>query len=1242
MPVELPLLNNVPSNLRELLQSYKEDVDLEDILRVDHFRVGYVLLLHSDAPKRKDYTGTVKKFVNIAEKNGLVNINVAALKSILAKLVTKIDGFKNFKRDYKNICCVCDDALKITIRNNLESPVPATPPTPVPMPATPPPPPPVYVPATPPLHVLVPATPPTPVPVPASPLTPMHVPNPLSTVFPRPFLFKKQRSTEPSSCRKRLKTDCDKCEKRCLAIAELKRKNDKKNNILREIRTSQKANKENVRPLAKEKPRKIDTTNKHCQSPVAKLKRKDKADVKALKRSRSKLKSDYKKKTLSNKNAEIGKLKARIRELEKEQFGLNHANDNLTATILEVQTEKQQLDTIASKSDKKTYGIPYRKAAYHCLSNQVPVETVSGVMNSVGKELTNGTLDGKADKSTISEFSYELGVLSDIQVAEVMVKNDNLTLAWDAASLDGEHINEVHVYIPGDTPKGYVLQISALPGGTTDDYNEHITNSIQDIVATYCALNKENEMTTLHSVRAHLKNTLCDRVAVNHCVVQKMKTSMDIELLQLKCNIHPLDGIASKSRSQLKKFDKDNDFKSDTFVKDCFAANLILGVSKMRYKQGTGDPARFKLFMKQEGIKPSTMVRYVGNRFEHTGIIPFNRDVFADIDFSPASVTDRDLAPQAPHPETSSTTISNQDKTSSSATQVDQQHASTSATQADQEQPSSSATQANKLQDNSMETHTNQPQSSINSHQSSILPPTPTQPGPSNNHVSPADILPLPKAGPRNQTNRGRKKGDIRILTDTPVRNSIANAIAGSKNKRKYNQSDSINQKGSSNWLTSIPLKDLDYTLNKVPSFGFFVSPEVLRDVPKFKSNQSVRPKRPARKSLFKGRNQARKSPTPSSSSEIPTPNPELSPFEFYKLFVTDKMLELIVNKSNKYAIKKDAFNLQLTVKELEVFFGMYHLMGLVKMPAVRDYWRWLQKYYDNLLRLSESNLEMYDDFKRGWFAISLKIAEVPAESDDPISLQDASPDEVADYVSTKQAERSKVEEQVNENNVRVKEKQKKYYKLKRMKGFKSYDFHVGQRVSKANTKKLRGRKGDRMASAWLQHCVCHQIVFRGLYWQSDQATLYLFAVYRREIKCDCYCVISDHLKHNQNVVHCFLRSTLEKIRLDLPHIKLVKYVSDGAASQYKNYKAVVNLIYHENDHKLKAEHNFFASHIEKSTCDGIGATIKREASNAIQDVFEALNDGNDSELSHRALWLSKLFEESDDDDFYIYIGILL
>ena len=57
---------------------------------------------------------------------------------------------------------------------------------------------------------------------------------------------------------------------------------------------------------------------------------------------------------------------------------------------------------------------------------------------------------------------------------------------------------------------------------------------------------------TYHNLHAksniikRLKNTLSDRVAVNHCVVQQLLTAFEIELLELKCNIHSLDGIAKK------------------------------------------------------------------------------------------------------------------------------------------------------------------------------------------------------------------------------------------------------------------------------------------------------------------------------------------------------------------------------------------------------------------------------------------------------------------------------------------------------------------------------------------------------------------------------------------------------------------------------------------------------------------------------------------------------------------------
>ena len=63
-----------------------------------------------------------------------------------------------------------------------------------------------------------------------------------------------------------------------------------------------------------------------------------------------------------------------------------------------------------------------RKAAYHCLANQVPVETACHVIRSVLKEISATMVDCLPNPTTENQFAYELGVISDLQVGEVLVK----------------------------------------------------------------------------------------------------------------------------------------------------------------------------------------------------------------------------------------------------------------------------------------------------------------------------------------------------------------------------------------------------------------------------------------------------------------------------------------------------------------------------------------------------------------------------------------------------------------------------------------------------------------------------------------------------------------------------------------------------------------------------------------------------------------------------------------------------
>ena len=101
------------------------------------------------------------------------------------------------------------------------------------------------------------------------------------------------------------------------------------------------------------------------------------------------------------------------------------------------------------------------------------------------------------------------------------------------------------------------------------------------------------------------------------------------------------------------------------------------------------------------------------------------------------------------------------------------------------------------------------------------------------------------------------------------------------------------------------------------------------------------------------------------------------------------------------------------------------------------------------------------------------------------------------------------------------------------------------------------------------------------------------------KLKCDCYCVISDHLLHEQTAVHCFISLVIPIICTGNPRIHRIKHFNDGAASQYKNFKSLIKLMYHEHDFNLKAKHHFFATSHGKKQCNGADGTIKREAANA-------------------------------------------
>ncbi|XP_065658300.1 uncharacterized protein LOC136082812 [Hydra vulgaris] len=88
---------------------------------------------------------------------------------------------------------------------------------------------------------------------------------------------------------------------------------------------------------------------------------------------------------------------------------------------------------------------------------------------------------------------------------------------------------------------------------------------------------------------------------------------MDIELIQLHCNVHPLETIALEALSALRTIDNEMKVKPAKGT-DGIAVIVLKDISKLRYSF-KGDPAAFKSYQKKNNVAPGLFLRYVGNRF---------------------------------------------------------------------------------------------------------------------------------------------------------------------------------------------------------------------------------------------------------------------------------------------------------------------------------------------------------------------------------------------------------------------------------------------------------------------------------------------------------------------------------------------------------------------------------------------------------------------------------------------------
>ena len=102
----------------------------------------------------------------------------------------------------------------------------------------------------------------------------------------------------------------------------------------------------------------------------------------------------------------------------------------------------------------------------------------------------------------------------------MLTSEADLTLGFDATTQEGIHVNSIHAT---SKDKCNILVIDQSPGGTAEDYEMHITNTIDRNADVYCAVHKYDFNDCKCKVISNIMNTMTDRAAVNHATISRLE-----------------------------------------------------------------------------------------------------------------------------------------------------------------------------------------------------------------------------------------------------------------------------------------------------------------------------------------------------------------------------------------------------------------------------------------------------------------------------------------------------------------------------------------------------------------------------------------------------------------------------------------------------------------------------------------------------------------------------------------------
>ena len=290
---------------------------------------------------------------------------------------------------------------------------------------------------------------------------------------------------------------------------------------------------------------------------------------------------------------------------------LNSEIDNLR---IESTQELENTCTFSTRDEKigKPYNSKIRQLYYDLRSRGVALKQCAPIIKSVCNILEI-EIDDLPCIATAKNLTTEAGIVSKQHIADEVKNSDSLTVLRDATTKKGRHYYAVQ--LSNENKQIFTVGVKEVKDGKASTYVQCTKSVFSDIENTNSVSNQNTENEILQKVTCFMTDRSATEGKVNKILSEEISSADNIHFF--KCGVHPILQFSEVCVKQLHELESKIDTNIKTDNKESITHCLLRFMSKLFYKDGSGDPLLTSVYLKKIGIFEKPIMNSRGNRFNN-------------------------------------------------------------------------------------------------------------------------------------------------------------------------------------------------------------------------------------------------------------------------------------------------------------------------------------------------------------------------------------------------------------------------------------------------------------------------------------------------------------------------------------------------------------------------------------------------------------------------------------------------